>query len=262
MDDYLIGIRLALDNGVSAGLASIRADLAALDTAIAASAEGLRALTELSASAPMPVQQAMPRPALPSITEQTSAAPPMVPASISAKAQGTSPVSSPIVRIDPPPSAPLAPLQTPQPPTSSSGAISRDQPCPVPQFAAAPVINLTAPASRTTSTHQSAAAAPSNWPSAPSAPRPAPHTHTHTHPIPWRGHRRHPARNQPPTPHRPHNRPMPPAAATFISTVSVSAIGFPTTSPARPIAPAMAAPGSTPASPSHGPAPPREGSDA
>ncbi len=170
MDDYLIGIRLALDNGVSAGLASIRADLAALDTAIAASAEGLRALTELSASAPMPVQQAMPRPALPSITEQTSAAPPMVPASISAKAQGTSPVSSPIVRIDPPPSAPLAPLQTPQPPTSSSGAISRDQPCPVPQFAAAPVINLTAPASRTTSTHQSAAAAPSNWPSAPSAP--------------------------------------------------------------------------------------------
>ena len=52
MDDYLIGIRLALDNGVSAGLASIRADLAALDTAIAASAEGLRALAPISVPPP------------------------------------------------------------------------------------------------------------------------------------------------------------------------------------------------------------------
>ena len=44
MDDYLIGIRLALDNGVSEGLNTIRADLAVLDRAVANSAEGLRAL--------------------------------------------------------------------------------------------------------------------------------------------------------------------------------------------------------------------------
>ena len=51
MDDYLIGIRIALENGVSAGLAAIRADLSLLDRAVASSAEGLRALSTL---APLP----------------------------------------------------------------------------------------------------------------------------------------------------------------------------------------------------------------
>jgi len=170
MDDYLIGIRLALDNGVSAGLASIRADLAALDTAIATSAEGLRALSEFSASAPMPVQQAVPRPALPASAEQAPAAPPMLPTSISANAQGTPPISAPIVRIDPPQSAPLAPLQMPLPPTPNSGTIPRDQSSPALQPAAAPVINLTATASRMTPPQMAAAPASSNWPTAPSAP--------------------------------------------------------------------------------------------
>jgi hypothetical protein len=50
MDDaYVIGIRLALDNGVSAGVAAIGQDLAALDVQIAATAANLRRLTESAA---------------------------------------------------------------------------------------------------------------------------------------------------------------------------------------------------------------------
>ena len=48
IDAYKIGIRLALDNGVSAGLAVVRRDLAALDAAIAHSAAGLVALQKLA----------------------------------------------------------------------------------------------------------------------------------------------------------------------------------------------------------------------
>ncbi len=48
-DAYLIGIRLALDNGVSAGVAAIRDELKALDGAIADSASNLRQLQALAA---------------------------------------------------------------------------------------------------------------------------------------------------------------------------------------------------------------------
>ena len=60
MEDYVIGIRLALDNGVSAGLASIRADLTALDQSVAASAEGLKALSQSVSAAPLPSRQPAP----------------------------------------------------------------------------------------------------------------------------------------------------------------------------------------------------------
>ena len=47
-DSYLIGIRLALDNGVSAGVATIRADLATLDAAISATTTNLRQLQSIA----------------------------------------------------------------------------------------------------------------------------------------------------------------------------------------------------------------------
>ena len=49
IDAYEIGIRLALENGVSAGVAEIHRDLAALDAAIGHSAAGLISLRQLGA---------------------------------------------------------------------------------------------------------------------------------------------------------------------------------------------------------------------
>ena len=49
-DAYEIGIRLALDNGVSAGVALIQQELAGLDTHIAATAASLRSLQEMAAT--------------------------------------------------------------------------------------------------------------------------------------------------------------------------------------------------------------------
>ncbi len=54
IDAYEIGIRLALDNGVSEGLATIRHDLNVLDAAIAHSAAGLIALKQLAGGMPVP----------------------------------------------------------------------------------------------------------------------------------------------------------------------------------------------------------------
>lgn len=49
-DAYVIGIRLALDNGVSAGVSAIRDDLLKLDRAIATSTERLRQLQTVASS--------------------------------------------------------------------------------------------------------------------------------------------------------------------------------------------------------------------
>lgn len=81
-DAYVIGIRLGLDNAVSAGIATIRTDLMALDRAIAGTTANLRQLQNVSATvgiaanpagiptqpAPSPeiaTEPAMPRVALP-----------------------------------------------------------------------------------------------------------------------------------------------------------------------------------------------------
>ncbi len=96
MDDYLIGIRLALDNGVSAGLASIRADLVTLDRAVSNSAEGLRALSTMAPS-PQPPAKATPTQQVGRISEApsaASAAPPPTP-------PDPAPRAAPIIRIHP-----------------------------------------------------------------------------------------------------------------------------------------------------------------
>lgn len=102
MDDYVIGIRLALDNGVSAGLASIRADLTALDQSVAASAEGLKALSQSVSQAPLPARLPPPRPvpAAPNtVADQPEASHSPIPTASPAAADASRP---PVVRIDPP----------------------------------------------------------------------------------------------------------------------------------------------------------------
>ncbi len=54
-DAYVIGIRLALDNGVSEGVAAVRGELAALDRAVTASAAQFAALRRAAASVLLPV---------------------------------------------------------------------------------------------------------------------------------------------------------------------------------------------------------------
>jgi hypothetical protein len=65
-DAYVIGIRLALENGVSAGIADIAADLARLDGAIAATTAHLQQLQSLSGGIELPV------PRLPQTASRTS----------------------------------------------------------------------------------------------------------------------------------------------------------------------------------------------
>ena len=127
MDDYVIGIRLALDNGVSAGLSSIRADLAALDKSVAASAEGLRQLSAPSFQAPTrlhPVPPIVQPPQdAPAEDWQTAQQPPAQAAA--------SPVSAVpgIARVRIEPAAPSAP-------SSSQAPIFTPQPAPIPSQAA------------------------------------------------------------------------------------------------------------------------------
>ncbi len=144
MDDYVIGIRLALENGVSEGLASIRADLASLDAAIAHSAQAIQALNTLSLTAPaprtiaeqplnpgksadqapnMPSSPPQPTPSLP------TALPPVIPLEVPPVAPAPAPQSprtpeqpSPQNAASPLPSAPTAPV-TANPP-SAGAAIS------------------------------------------------------------------------------------------------------------------------------------------
>lgn len=49
-DAYIIGIRIALENGVSEGLSAIRQDLSGLDTQIAATTASLQRLTQIAAT--------------------------------------------------------------------------------------------------------------------------------------------------------------------------------------------------------------------
>ncbi len=116
MDDYFIGIRLALDNGVSAGLENIRADLFALDKAVAASAAGLQSLSVPKSLAPLPLHPVPPVPKLPlEMAANTENAAPTQPVGAISPNLGERP-SVPRVRIDTVPSVPTAPAFGPTAP--------------------------------------------------------------------------------------------------------------------------------------------------
>lgn len=71
-DAYVIGIRLALDNGVSEGVAAVRGELAALDRAVTASAAQFAALRRAAASVLLPAAPTAgaEAPALPKVPER------------------------------------------------------------------------------------------------------------------------------------------------------------------------------------------------
>lgn len=117
-DAYVIGIRLALDNGVSAGVATIRDDLAKLDRAIAASTANIRQLQSVAAGTtaaalgqvqqPRPPEQKPQAPneapapqSTPQATRQNADAPP-----------DTLTVARPSEMATPQPSTPSPPAQT------------------------------------------------------------------------------------------------------------------------------------------------------
>ncbi len=148
IESYEIGIALALDNGVSAGIAAIRQDLATLDRAVASSAAGLltlRRLSEgLSGNAPGPLPPfTQPSPVLPAPTElatEIHASPPP-----SVLAPWPLPAPIPATLIDSAPSAPWAndtPADAVRPPppqpviTAALSAQPPSQPMPVPPVAA------------------------------------------------------------------------------------------------------------------------------
>ena len=124
MDDYLIGIRLALDNGVSAGLANIRADLIALDQAVSASAAGLQSLSSPTSLAPMqlhpipPVEKSLPEPSagleIASSPEPIGAVSPNI----------VERLERPRIWIDPPISAPNASAAVSAPPAAQRSPLN------------------------------------------------------------------------------------------------------------------------------------------
>lgn len=117
IDAYTIGIRLALEDGVSAGIAAIRQDLAILDRAIASTAAGLVALRRLGQQASIITHgDAEPAPA-PLNPAQTTVAP----ASPRASVAGPNPSNPPADALDAQPSpdrkapdAPIVPLDRPR----------------------------------------------------------------------------------------------------------------------------------------------------
>jgi hypothetical protein len=133
---FEIGITLALDNGVSAGIAAIRQDLDALDRAIASSAAGLLTLRRLSAG----------------LATSTSASPPLPTPALRSVPASTETASDPAPPL--PTIAVLAPTFRPAP---ASPAFIEPQPSLPPSIASAaapalssrpPLIQPQAPASR------------------------------------------------------------------------------------------------------------------
>ena len=141
MDDYLIGIRLALDNGVSEGLNTIRADLAVLDRAVANSAEGLRALTTM-APFPQPARKTQSQP-----VGRISEAPSAISAPSPPSSSEPAPRAAPIIRITPPSQSAAPPVgwvSEAQPATSATPSSTTT---PSPTVAPAIAISPTAPLS-------------------------------------------------------------------------------------------------------------------
>jgi hypothetical protein len=96
-DAYVIGIRLALDDGVSAGIATIAGELAALDAAIATTSVNLERLRDFARSVEMP------RLTTPSISRSDQGSPP------------ASPANDPIMAPSTPPAAPSRPAPSTEP---------------------------------------------------------------------------------------------------------------------------------------------------
>ena len=119
IDAYEIGISIALDNGVAAGIAAIRQDLDALDRAVANSATGLANLGRLSASlaATMPAYPTRlppPPPATPAPAE-TAQAPTPVSMTATEAPRPSPQIAAPLATSDRPPSTPSI-LPTAMPP--------------------------------------------------------------------------------------------------------------------------------------------------
>lgn len=154
IDAYEIGIRLALENGVSEGLSVIRRDLLALDAAIAHSAAGLMALQQLAAGVltpglpaarpPTPPPARPPAPNVPPL-EPVLRSPPAKPERSSTPARTVSDIAPSRVEpsIRPPVSPKLAQPEASGVPAARS--VPRAQPIePAPPRPVAPRVELTA----------------------------------------------------------------------------------------------------------------------
>lgn len=154
-DAYTIGIRLALDDGVSAGIAAISGDLAALDRAVAGSAMGLDRLRAFSSGVGVSAAADMQRVARQGGQVMQPLAPPLeekVPAtSARADAMTVPSQAAPVtIAVTPPTAAPamrsLAPMLLPAAPSLpdfaafAPGPSAPTQPDTAPTAAAAPTI--------------------------------------------------------------------------------------------------------------------------
>jgi hypothetical protein len=146
IDAYTIGISLALEDGVSEGIAAIRRDLAALDTAIAASAAQLSMLRRLAAELPLPYQgretvrdaSLVTRPAPEKQTAQRPVAATEAAAVAMSPAQFSAPASRPPTDVAPPAAEVL-------PTSSTAAAAAVPLPSPAIKYPAVPLLPVSAP---------------------------------------------------------------------------------------------------------------------
>ncbi len=152
-DAYVIGIRLALENGVSAGVATIRQDLSSLDGQIASSVTALQRLAEVSATASAAALGDLKRlnqiPSRPSQSAPALLDPPLAGdnQSLARRAETVPPVSPAIPPAAPPTAAKPEP---PRSPVSQILAPAPSPPPPTPPAAPTPQplvsVNVVAPA--------------------------------------------------------------------------------------------------------------------
>ncbi|HEX3350112.1 MAG TPA: hypothetical protein VHS58_18640 [Acetobacteraceae bacterium] len=141
-DAYVIGIRLALENGVSAGIAAIAADLGRLDLAIATTTENLQRLrTMAGVELPRPAPQ---RAAVASAADAEPDQVPDAPARVPAARVRDDAVS--VARQVPARDAPVAPSQA-TPPREASVSKVPDTAPGAPAAAAPPVVRILTEAS-------------------------------------------------------------------------------------------------------------------
>jgi len=120
IDAATIGITLALNNGVSDGIAQIRRDLAALDAAVNASAAGLTRLAALAEGAGLALPARAAAALLPPAPRPTPAAAPAEAMETGAPATGAAPAASPLPA--PMPTAPASGGAAPIPPAPAPAA--------------------------------------------------------------------------------------------------------------------------------------------
>ena len=138
-DAYEVGIRLVLENGVSAGIATLQNDLAAYDRALTATTGRLRTVAEAARGLQAPVGAGGAGPAVHSAAKRAEAEPP----DVGQARGGASPVPAPVMPL----AAPLVSALATPAPAASLATTAKPPPMPALAPVRPPLASAAVPAS-------------------------------------------------------------------------------------------------------------------